>query len=64
MKKRRQEVPEERRKERVEINLLGEDEGGGARELLSRTRRGCTLPFTVIGLALVAGLELVRSVLI
>ena len=60
MKKRRIDPPEERRKERVEINLMAEDEG--PRHLLSKTRRGCTLPFTV-GVLVLIGLEVLRSII-
>ncbi len=42
MKKRRNQPREERRTAQVEINLLAENEGGSG---LSKTRRGCTLPF-------------------
>jgi len=42
MKRRRNQPREERRTAQVEINLLAENEGGSG---LSKTRRGCTLPF-------------------
>jgi len=44
MKKRRGEAREERRKDRVEINLLAEDEGS-YRTARAKRRRGCSLPF-------------------
>lgn len=60
MKKRRHEVPEERRKDRVEINLLEEQESGHGP--IAKARRGCTMPFSVVVLVL-AGLEVLRSAL-
>jgi hypothetical protein len=41
--KRGDQAREERRKPQVEVNLLAENEGGG--RVISKTRRGCTLPF-------------------
>ena len=52
MKKRRQEQGDERRRERVEINLADESEDGG--RLSQGSRRGCALPFGVWALAFVA----------
>jgi hypothetical protein len=41
--KRGDQAREERRKAQVEVNLLAENESGG--RVISKTRRGCTLPF-------------------
>lgn len=60
MKKRRTEQRDERRKDRVEVNLMAEEET--ARRPLTEKRAGCTLPFTGGLLVLVAILEL-RSLL-
>ena len=43
MTKRGDQTREERRKPQVEVNLLAENEGGG--RVISKTGRGCTLPF-------------------
>jgi len=58
MKKRRNQPREERRTAQVELNLLAENEGGSG---ISKTRRGCTLPFLGgVSLFLIA-LEAVRT---
>ena len=57
MKRRRQQPREERRKAQVEVNLLAENEGG---RVISKTRRGCTIPFLGGGLLLIV-LEAVRA---
>ena len=65
MKKRRQQRIEERRKTQVEVNLLAESEGG---LVITKTRRGCAIPFLGGGLVLFLGgglvliaVELVRA---
>lgn len=57
MKRRRIDARDERRKGRVEINLLGEEDSRPVRR-----RGGCSLPFTGVLLALLA-IELGRAVL-
>lgn len=64
MTRRRSEAQEDRRKPRVELNLLAEEESA-ARSLgraLDRRRRGCFLPFSGVLVAL-TGFELVRAIL-
>ena len=59
MKRRRPQVPDERRKAQVEVNLLAENEGG---RVISKTRgRGCSLPFLGGTGVLVIALEAVRA---
>jgi hypothetical protein len=60
VKKRRTEHGEERRKDRVEVNLMAEEET--SRGPVSKKARGCALPFTGGLLVLVAIVEL-RSLL-
>ena len=55
MSKRKKAPREERRKEHVEVNLLGQHQEKGP---LAQARRGCTLPFLGVGL-LVIVLEVV-----
>ena len=50
MKKRRQPRIDERRKTRVEVNLLAEKEGG---RVITKTRGGCTIPFLGAGLLVI-----------
>jgi hypothetical protein len=50
VKRRRQQPREERRKTQVEVNLLAENEGG---RVISKTGRGCTIPFLGGGLLLI-----------
>ena len=57
MKRRRQQKREERRKTQVEVNLLAEGDGG---RLITKTRRGCTIPFLGVGL-LVMVFEIART---
>ena len=57
MKRRRNQQRDERRQAQVEVNLLAENEGG---LVISKTRRGCTLPFLSTGLLLIL-LEAVRA---
>jgi hypothetical protein len=58
LKKRRQQPREERRKTQVEVNLLAENEGG---RVISKARRGCTIPFLGGGGLLLIVLEAVRA---
>ncbi|OLC01963.1 MAG: hypothetical protein AUI15_04360 [Actinobacteria bacterium 13_2_20CM_2_66_6] len=51
MKKKTDSRRDERRRDRVEMNLLAADEG--VRSAPGKTRRGCVLP--IIGMALLAG---------
>jgi hypothetical protein len=55
--RRREKAHEERRKPRVEVNLLAESEGG---RVITKTRRGCTFPFLGTALLLIV-LEAVRA---
>jgi hypothetical protein len=48
--KRKRAPREERRREHVEVNLLGQNEDRGP---LARARRGCTLPFLGGGLLVI-----------
>jgi hypothetical protein len=50
MRRRGKEVREERRTDKVEINLAADEEGGRRPSLGSR--RGCAIPFTITVLAL------------
>ena len=62
MKRRRIDPRDDRRRQRVEINLLGE--GHDSPRQGSRVRRGCTLPFTGGLLILVLSvIELTRAIL-
>lgn len=65
MKRRRQPSREERRKAGIEVNLLAEGDGG---RVITKTRRGCAIPFLGGGLVLFLGgglvliaVELVRA---
>lgn len=49
MKRKRQDAGEERRRERVEINLVAEEESG--RVPILKRGRGCALPFGLLVLA-------------
>jgi len=57
LKKRRHQQREERREDQVEVNLLVEGDGG---RVITKTRRGCTIPFLSAGL-LVMVFEVVRT---
>jgi hypothetical protein len=54
--KRRQQPREDRRTAQVEVNLLAESEGG---KVITKTRRGCTLPFFGSSLFLIGLMTLV-----
>ena len=65
MKRRRQQRVEERRRAGIEVNLLAESEGG---LVITKTRKGCAIPFLGAGLVLFLGgglvlitVELVRA---
>ena len=57
--KRRQQPREERRRPQVEVNLLAENEPGG--RVISKSRRGCTIPFLGGGGAFLIVFEAVRA---
>ncbi len=58
MKRRGQPAREERRRPQVEVNLLAESEGGKA---ITKTRRGCSIPFLGSGGLLLIAVEAVRT---
>jgi hypothetical protein len=60
VKKKRSGPQDERRRDQVEINLVGDETG--TRKALHKARRGCSLPFTG-GLLIVAALALARAAL-
>jgi hypothetical protein len=60
LKKRGQPAREERRQAQVEVNLLAESEGG---RVITKTRRGCSIPFLGGSGLLLIALEAVRTVL-
>ena len=61
MKKKRPDGNDERRRERVEINLLTEEQGG--RGPVAKVGRGCAVPFSLLVLALAVCIEVLRPTL-
>jgi hypothetical protein len=58
LKKRGQPARVERRQAQVEVNLLAESEGG---KVITKTRRGCSIPFLGSGGLLLFVVEAVRT---